>query len=235
MRGAGIAIGLTCVMLGLDPGVGRAQTYDIAVGGGIGLMNSARAGGRGYHGSVSFPLAALPVPFPEPGPWDERPRRRARPTAQLRAEGFYQAGNATGSPLDCEVVVQLYCFGRRDENRIVGSAVFVRITWPWVGRMRFYVDPIGAGVYGRRTKSTETQGPAALCLSGGEVVSCPDNPPWATFRYTTSRLSMGVNTGFGMAVRAGTVRLFAELRAHRLFESGESAAGAAPLTVGVVL
>jgi hypothetical protein len=233
MRGAGIAIGLTCVMLGLESRVGQAQGLDISVGGGIGVTGSARASGRGYHGAVSFPVASLPLPWPEPGPWDERPRPRPRPTAQLRAEGFIQGGTITGSPFACEVVEQFYCLGRRDENRIAGSAVFVRIAWPWAGRMRFYLDPIGAGVYGRRTRSTETQGPTALCLRDGMVVGCPDNPPWATFEYTTSRLSVSANTGFGLVVRTGAIRLFVEFRAHRLFESGESIASAVPLTLGL--
>jgi hypothetical protein len=139
-----------------------------------------------------------------------------------------------GSPFACERVEQLYCLGRTDENRIGGAAVFVRATSRWFGSTQFYFDPIGAGVYHRRTRSQEFQGPTGLCVVDGQVVSCPDNPPWATFDYRTSRTSLGVNTGFGMLAQLGGLRVFAELRAHRLFESGESIAGAVPLTVGVV-
>jgi hypothetical protein len=230
----GITVVLTCLTIALSPTVGRGQSRDIAVGGGIGVTASARASGMAYHAAVNFPLAALPSPFPEPEPWDERRRRRPRPTAHLRTEVFYQGGTVTGSLFACDRVEPLYCLGRSDENRIAGAAVFVRIVSPWYGRFRFYIDPIGAGVYHRRTKSAELQGPTATCLIDGELVSCPNNPPWATFEYGSSRTSVGANTGLGIVANIGAARIFAEFRAHRLFESGESAAGAVPLTFGLV-
>jgi hypothetical protein len=131
-------------------------------------------------------------------------------------------------------VEPFYCVGRRDENRIGGAAAFIRVTSRAFGSTRFYFDPIGAGVYHRHTRSQEVQGPTGLCLIDGVVVSCPDNPPWATFDYRSSRTSFGVNIGFGALAQLGGFRVFAELRAHRLFESGESIAGAVPLTVGFV-
>jgi hypothetical protein len=217
-------------MLALSSASAIAQADRFSVGGGFGVTASAQASGKAYHGALSFPLAGLP--WPEPEPWDER-RPRPRPTAQLRAEIFYQGGTVTGSPFACERVAQIYCFGRSDENRIGGAAVFVRITALWRGQTRFYIDPVGAGLYHRRTRSRESQGPTTLCLVDSMLVSCPDNPPWATFEYRSSPTSLGANAGFGMLAQLGGLRVFAELRAHRLFESGDSIAGAVPFTVGV--
>ena len=232
MRAGSIAIALTCVTLALSPSLGRAQDRDIALGGGFGITQSARASGMGYHAAVSFPIARLV--WPEPGPWDERRRPRARPTAHLRTEVFYQGGTVTGPPFACDRVDPFYCLGRSDENRIAGAAIFVRIASPWFGRVRFHLDPIGAGVYHRRTRSAEFQGPTGTCIVNGELVSCPDNPPFATVQYRSSRTSLGANTGLGIAANVGAIRMFAEFRGHRLFESGESIAGAGPVTFGVV-
>jgi hypothetical protein len=42
-----------------------------------------------------------------------------------------------------------------------------------------------------------------------------------------------LNSGFGFETEIAGIRAFAELRAHRLFERGESSAGAVPITLGV--
>ena len=234
MRTIAIAALLSGVALSIRSSAGHAQMSDVAVGGGIGVTASARASGMGYHAAVNLPLKSLPTPWPERRPWDERPRVRPRPTVHLRGEVFYQAGTVTASPFHCDRVAQLYCFGRSDANQIGGAAAFVRIGFPSVGRLRFYFDPIGAGVYQRYTRSEELQGPTTLCIENDQVVSCADNPRWATVAYRSSRMSVGANTGVGTNVQVGALRMFAELRVHRLFESGESGAGAAPVTFGLV-
>ena len=233
MRTRLIAV-LSCAALALTANAGRAQVRDVAVGAGIGLTSSARASGQAYHGAVNFTLTTPTALLPESGPWDERPHRHVGPTVQLRAEVFYQGGTATGSPFSCERVAQFYCLGRVDQNRLGGGAVFVRVAPPLCGRMRSSADPFGAGLYHRRTKSREVQAPIALCIINDELVSCPNNPPWATYEYRSSRTSVGANTGLGMQLQLGGLRMFAELRVHQLFESGESSAGAVPVTFGVV-
>jgi hypothetical protein len=214
MRTAAIALVATAT-LALTSADAVAQVDGLSVGGGIGVTASAHATGRGYHAAISLPVMPL------------------HRGAHLRAEVMYQAGTLSASPFECERVDSFYCLGRTDENQIAAAAVFVRIPTPWFGRWRFYADPIGAGLYHRRTRSTETQGPTAFCLVGGVIVSCPDNPDWATFTYRATRTSVGANVGLGMEAQVAQLRIFAEVRAHRLFERGESVAGSVPLTLGV--
>jgi hypothetical protein len=213
MRIAPLAI-VASTALALRATTAVAQVDRLSAGGGIGVAQSARASGKGYHGAFSLPVMPL------------------RRGAHVRAEVMYQAGSLSGSPFSCDRVDRFYCLGRTDDNQLTAAAVFIRIPSLWRGRWRFYADPIGAGLYHRRTKSTEHQGPTGMCLVNGEIVSCPDNPPFATFAYLTSRSSLGANFGVGFEVQVAGVRLFAEARAHRLFEPGESIAGAIPVTVG---
>jgi hypothetical protein len=213
MRTAAIALAVVSV-LALSATAARAQVDGLSVGGGIGVAASARASGRGYHAAVSLPVIPL------------------HRSAQLRAEVMYQVGKLSASPFECERVDPFYCLGRTDENQIAGAAVFVRIPSRWFGRWRFYADPIGAGVYHRRTKSSEYQGPTAICWVNGALVGCENNPPWATFAYRASRTSVGANFGGGLEAQIARVRLFVEARAHTLFERGESMAAAVPVTFG---
>jgi hypothetical protein len=192
-----------------------AQLSGPSIGGGVGVTGSGGATGKGYHGAVSVAVKSFPR------------------NAELRTELMYQAGTATSSPFHCERVAQFYCIGRSDDNRIAAAAVFVRLKTRWIGMWRFYADPIGAGLYHRRTRSAELQGPTAICIDGDEIVSCPNNPDWATFRYQDSRMSVGANQGAGFEFQLSRVRLFAEARVHILFESGKRSAGAVPVTFGV--
>jgi hypothetical protein len=200
--------------LALTSTTATAQLDGLSIGGGVGVTASAHASGKGYHGAVSLPAMYL------------------HRGAELRVEGMYQRGRVSGSPFACQRVQRFYCLGRTDENQIAAGAVFVRIPAQIRG-WRLYADPIGAGLYHRRTRSTEYQGPTALCLRDGVLVSCPNNPDWATFAYRESRTSIGANAGVGFERVIAGLRLFAEARAHTLFERGESIAGSVPVTFGV--
>jgi hypothetical protein len=210
-----LAFTLTLTALASMPTLASAQLNGLSVGGGVGVTASARASGKAYHGAVSLPIRFMPH------------------GVELRVEAMYQAGTASTSPFGCERVERFYCLGRTDQNRIAATAFFVRAPMPRFGSWRFYFDPIGAGLYYRHTRSSETQAPTGNCIIDDQIVSCPNNPDWATFNYRVSRVSIGVNSGFGFETEIAGIRAFAELRAHRLFERGESSAGAVPITFGV--
>jgi hypothetical protein len=130
-------------------------------------------------------------------------------------------------------VADIYCYGRSDETRqygvgisVVGDAPF---TW---GPFRPYGIPLGIGAYHRRTRSRESQGPTTNCIIGGQIVSCPDNPPFETIHFATQKTGIGVNTGFGVATRVGSANAFVELRAHTVLEAG-GYSGALPITFGI--
>jgi hypothetical protein len=188
-----------------------------SLGGGVGLTGTPGASGKGYHAAVSAPVKALPE------------------GAHLRVELFYQTGTAHGTPFTCERVARFYCLGRTDENKVLGAAAFVRTQTRWYGMWRFYFDPIGAGLYHRWTRSTEGQGPTAICIDDGQIISCPNNPEWATFTYRRSRTSLGANTGLGFEFEVARMRLFGEARSHIFFESHrqERMTGSIPVTFGV--
>jgi hypothetical protein len=216
MRGSSIAL----AAVALSASGAAAQVDPLAdrfsVGGGIGVTATADGQGKGYHAAVSLPVKALPH------------------LAHLRLEMMYQTGTVHATPFSCQRVDWFYCLGRTDENHVAAAAVFVRMQTRWIGMWRFYFDPIGAGLYHRRTRSSEYQGPTATCLIDGEPVSCPNNPDWATFSYRVSRTSLGANTGAGFEFEIARMRLFAEVRAHTFFESGgEHSAGSVPVTFGM--
>lgn len=192
-------------------------TDRFSVGGGVGVTVTPAASGKGYHAAGSAPVRALPEGM------------------HLRAELFYQTGTVHGTPFSCERVTAFYCLGRTDENQVAGVAAFVRMQTRWIGMWRFYFDPIGAGLYQRWTRSTETQGPTGICVDDGEVISCPNNPDWATFTYRRSRTSLGANTGLGFEFEVARMRLFGEARSHIFFESQrqERMTGSLPVTFGV--
>jgi hypothetical protein len=187
-----------------------------SIGGGVGVTGTPAASGKAYHVAVSAPVRN----FPE--------------GVHLRVELFYQTGTAHGTPFTCERVTGFYCLGRTDENRVAGVAAFFRMETRWIGMWRFYFDPIGAGLYHRRTRSTELQGPTGICLSDEQIISCPNNPDWATFSYRRSRTSLGANTGLGFEFEFARMRLFGEARSHLFFESGLGfSPGAVPVTFGI--
>jgi hypothetical protein len=113
----------------------------------------------------------------------------------------------------------------------MGTGLYTRLDLVSNGRTTAYLTPLGVGVYHRRTRTSEWEAPTGICIDGGKVVSCPDNPPFTEFTATTSARSLGWSTGGGVEMALGRGRAFVEARAHGLLE-GEGMGGALPLTVG---
>ena len=149
----------------------------------------------------------------------------------VRGEALLQQGTANASPLSCEQIPQIDCFGRTDEQRLIGGGAYVRIDFAeFAPGVHVYLAPAGLGVYHLRTDSRESDGPGGDCVSLGETL--PACAPTAEFSRTASVLSLGWTTGAGVQAELGRMRVFAELRAHGMLASaGET--GSVPVTFGV--
>jgi hypothetical protein len=190
-----------------------AAQSGIAVGVGPGITQSDDLSGGARHAQLSAHLLTV------------------LPGITVRGEALYQQGTVTGSPFSCQVARQQYCTGRSDDNRLMGAGVYARFDLASTGRLAAYVTPVGMGLYHRRTRTSEWEGPTGLCLDGQQLVSCPGNPPFTEFTATHSAFSPGWSTGGGVEVAVGGGRAFVEARAHQLLE-GDGMAGALPLTIG---
>lgn len=187
----------------------------IAVGGGLALLGVEQVSGVGQHVQATVRLT--------PG----------ASFLHLRGELLYGRAEGSGSPFACERAPDMYCLGRSDQTRqfgigvsAVGDAPF---TW---GPFQPYGIPLGMAMYHRRTRSSESQGPTTNCIIGGEIVSCPDNPPFETIHFATQKTGIGVNTGGGLRTRVGDAQVFAEVRVHTILERG-GYSGSVPLTFGI--
>ena len=185
----------------------------VSFGGGMIVTHADGINGVGQHVQARVHLAPL--------------------SHSMRLQGELLYGHASGSasPLACERVRQ--CFGRSDETHQFGAGLSVvhELFHP-LGPFQPYLVPIGVGGYHRRTESVEHQGPTAICVIGGQVESCPDNPPVARIDYSTASTGVGVNTGFGISARIGSARAFAEMRAHAILER-DGYSSSLPITFGI--
>lgn len=207
---------LFCLSLLLAPASLLAQRGSVTMGAGVGVTQSDALSGGAFHVQASAPIAQI----------TER--------AWVRAEALFQQGTVTGSPFSCERVKQLYCLGRTDRNRILGIGTQLRLDLTPAGRaVRLFLTPIGVGLYQRRTRSTETQGPAAICVVDGQITSCPDNPPFQSFTVQETATALGWSTGAGVDLDLFGIRTFADVRLHQLLDGRESKAGALALSAGV--
>jgi hypothetical protein len=187
----------------------------VALGGGMAVLGAGEIAGVGQHAQASVRVT------PDGGVF------------HLRGEVLYGSAEGSGSPFACERVPDIYCFGRSDQTRQYGAGVSVVGDAPFSwGPFQPYGIPLGIGAYHRRTHSTESQGPTTICIIGGEPVSCPNNPPFETIRYTTQTTGFGVNIGGGLRTRVGDAQVFAELRVHTILERG-GYSGSVPLTFGI--
>lgn len=200
------------------PAALAAQRGPVSLGAGPGITQSDELTGAAAHLRVSAPLA------------------RVGERLSIHAEAMAQQGTISGDPSTCAMVRPEDCTGRSDRNRLFGAGAFLR--WdvgPQDGAVRAYVVPVGAAVFHRRTASEEQQAPTGICVVDGQLAPCPDAAPFARLSSADERTSLGLAVGAGVEADVLGMRLFADLRVHRLTEGRDSWAGAAPLTLGVVL
>jgi hypothetical protein len=192
----------------------------LMAGVGYGAVFSGPTSGPGWSGQAHYAFARSPGTTP----------------VRVRAEAWAlaQRGTAEGSPLACTRVPQLHCFGRADHSTLAGAGVSVAAERAHlVGRVRSYVRS-GAGVYHRRLRSVESEGPAGICFGERELVPCPDARPFRDDVLTRGGVAPGAHVGFGVRVHLAGVAAFADVSVHYT-PVHDGPAGAAPLTLGFSL
>ncbi|HEX8213389.1 MAG TPA: hypothetical protein VF584_24655 [Longimicrobium sp.] len=187
------------------------------VGAGYGETFSGKTSGAAWHAQGTAPLL---------------PNRLSR-HAEMYV--FAQQGTASGSPLSCERVRQLYCFGRGDRNTIVGAGISGKLERShFGGRLRVYSRG-GVGVYHQRVTSTEQQGVVPICIdSSGEIVPCQNVPPAGDFTVKGAYTGPGITASAGVRFRALRMDGFMELGTH-VARVDDGFAGGVPFTLGFSL
>ena len=198
------------ILLGA-PMEAAAQGVEPALELGAGITQSRNRSGDALHGQVS----AAVLRFGD---------------MQLRGELFHQEGTNGGAG-KCERLGAQYCIGTSDRNRLTGLSATLHVPLGDRGRLSAYV-PLGVGLYHRRTRTTETEGPIAICTDNGVLAPCPGNPPLRSVTYDDDATLAGYNVGVGLLARVSKAKVFVEMRAHDLLES-DSRAGAVAFSVGV--
>lgn len=155
--------------------------------------------------------------------------------AEVEVTGFGTRGSGSGSYFACEQVQQFYCTGRRDTHASLGVEVGARFFWPGADRQRgLYILLPGPSILRRTRESVEYQAPTGLCFDGTDFISCPDNPPFQTFRKSESEWAFGLTSGAGFAFRLAGMESFIEARFHTTSNTGfRRASGHVPLIFGV--
>ncbi|HEX8363584.1 MAG TPA: hypothetical protein VF613_25915 [Longimicrobium sp.] len=196
----------------------RPAAAQVMVGGGYGATYSGPTTGPAWHAQASAAFAHAPGPM--------------RPRGEVYA--LAQHGTATGSGLSCGQVREFYCLGRSDRSTIAGAGIALVLEGSLAGgRVRPY-SRVGGGIYHQRVKSTETEGPTGICFDGKELISCPDNPPFADYTIERSRTGPGIIAAFGVRLRALGIGGFVEVGSHAASLDG-GFAGGAPFTIGLSL
>ena len=156
----------------------QAQTAPLYVGAGMSLARSGWMEGNGPELVAHGRLAS-------------------RGILALRAHARFHSAQLDGAPFACEMVRDQYCFGRTDQTRSVELGVGMVIDRRHARSSSWYAVPLELGVIDLRSRSSELEGPTTLCIENGELVSCADNPPFASYARRFTRTGVSVGTGLG--------------------------------------
>jgi hypothetical protein len=136
-----------------------------------------------------------------------------RKAIALRADVRLQRADLSGAPQSCVLVEQTYCFGRSDR---VASGAFGLTTMIRIQDFRsggaLYVLPLQVALRHSRATSGELRGPTGICIVGGELVSCPDNPPFEQREAEWSVTGFEAATGMGVRFNIRWLSLHVESR-----------------------
>ena len=123
----------------------------------------------------------------------------------------WMSGSAEYSPLNCQIARQMYCFGGSEHVRSFDAGVRFEAV-PMLEAFGVEVAPVGSvGAHWTRTHITETEGPATLCIINDELVSCPDNPPFADVTETRRSVLPSYSYGVAFSRRVGKVGVRLEM------------------------
>jgi hypothetical protein len=208
-----VSAGVFVLLLLAAPGAGQAQGPGHGLGAGVLLSSGAGLSSAGVHGTAGLTVV------------------RFGPAASLAVGGYAGRTTATGSPFACVQVEQRFCTGRSDRNVHAGAYVAPAIVLTARDRLRSYASG-GLAFAHRRTRSTESQAPTAICFIDGELVPCPDNPPFALFESRDARWGIGFMGAAGLDMPIAGLRWFFEIGLQEVLEEGGQRATALFLTVG---
>lgn len=136
-----------------------------------------------------------------------------RPTVTVRADVGLQRMDLSGSPFSCQMVEQFYCTGRSDGLRSGYGRIGAVVDFtPDDANYGAYLMPLSVGMGHVRIVSREYQAPTGICVENGELISCPDNPPWATFTSARSGFGPSLGAGAGVSRHVGSFGIHAEGR-----------------------
>jgi hypothetical protein len=202
-----------CILLIVVASGSAQDTPKWLVGFGWAGTSMGDLGGSGFHGHLAGHIPRISI-------FDN-----------VRIAASAGNGNANGSPFSCQQAPQIYCFGRKDEHVWAELDVMPMIGATEGDAFSFYAMS-GPGIFFRRTRSYETQGPTTLCIIDGELVSCPDNPPFQGFSKTDRVWGAAWTLGFGLR-GTSSLKWFIEMRAHLIWEGGDERSALLPIMVGI--
>jgi hypothetical protein len=208
---------LILVLPVLPPVLNAQSTNTSLVSAGWGLHSADGLSGTAVFAQVGFPTAL---------------RLRG---SRISLVAYGARGSGDGSPFSCQQVQQIYCFGRQDHNWWLGLTLETRVPVTMIANSTVLYGSIAAPTVGvRRNRSEEHQGPTTLCIVDGQIISCPNNPPFESFTTSATSWGLGISSGLGIMSVARGVEWSIELRVHEIWEPGGGGGSSiAPLIIGV--
>jgi len=125
-------------------------------------------------------------------------RLAVRQRLSIAADVRLQRLSLDGAPQSCALVEQIYCLGREDRLGSVSAGVALILDADATAENGAYAIPLHVGLHHVRATSTEWQGPTLLCIANGQVVSCPDNPPFERRQDTWRATGIAIAVGMGL-------------------------------------
>jgi hypothetical protein len=172
----------------------------------------SQAQGRSLVGAAFGTTSYGPLSGAGPAVVGMRERAIGRPMS-LRGEVRLHRFGLNGSPRSCALVERIYCSGRADRLTALSAGVALVIDGAPPLANAFYAVPIQFGVSHLRASSSEWQAPTLLCVENDQLISCPDNPPFAQRDRRWTVTGATIATGVGLRAQARSLSARLEVRA----------------------
>jgi hypothetical protein len=130
------------------------------------------------------------------------------------AFGWFR-GSATYSPFNCHLARQQYCFGGSERLTAMNAGLVVN------GRgmgelLGVDVTPVASvGIDRSKAEVSETEGPTTMCFIAGDIVPCPDNPPYSQLTDVERAVLPFYSLGMDFSRRVGGVMVKTGFAAYR--------------------
>jgi hypothetical protein len=116
---------------------------------------------------------------------------------------------------NCHMARQQYCFGGYE--RLTAMNAGLVFNGKSMGKLLGVdVRPVASvGIDRSKAEVSETEGPTTMCFIDGEIVSCPDNPPFSQFTDVERAVLPFYSLGMDFSRRVGSIRVRAGFAAYR--------------------